>query len=202
MIIGSIHLYGGNVAPDGFLICDGSAISRSDYSELFAVIGTIYGEGDGVTTFNIPDLSGRVAVGASVNHTLGSSGGEERHFLSENELPLHEHTVPEHGHGSTIKATTPSLSHTITQPAFTYAAPSGTTTAMDGFGAAYSGVTSTDATRSANLAIANHSATACTKTGSITDCDAFDTDAVGGDGGHDNMQPYITLNHIIYVGGV
>lgn len=54
---GSIVAFGGTAAPEGWLICDGSAISRTDYADLFAVIGTNYGDGDGVTTFNVPDYS-------------------------------------------------------------------------------------------------------------------------------------------------
>jgi microcystin-dependent protein len=50
-------------APSGFLECDGSAVSRSTYAALFAVIGTTYGAGDGSTTFNVPDLTDKVAVG-------------------------------------------------------------------------------------------------------------------------------------------
>lgn len=84
--IGAIQSYGGNVAPSGWLICDGSAISRTEYSELFYVIGTTYGSGDGSTTFNIPDLKGRTLVGVgnsgatgATNHTLGQKSGEETH---------------------------------------------------------------------------------------------------------------------------
>lgn len=67
--IGMIAPYGGTVDPSYWLICDGRAISRIAYSELFLVIGTTYGAGDGSTTFNIPDLRGRIAQGAG---TLGS----------------------------------------------------------------------------------------------------------------------------------
>lgn len=55
---GTIQAFGGSTAPDGWLICDGSAISRTLYADLFAVIGTNYGAGNGKTTFNIPNLIG------------------------------------------------------------------------------------------------------------------------------------------------
>ena len=55
--------FGGTAAPDGFLLCDGSAVSRATYYALFAAIATTYGAGDGSTTFNLPDLRGRVAAG-------------------------------------------------------------------------------------------------------------------------------------------
>ncbi len=68
--------------PTGYLLCDGSAVSRTTYSDLFAAIGTTYGAGDGSTTFNLPDLRGRSVIGAGqgtalTNRTLGSSGGTE-----------------------------------------------------------------------------------------------------------------------------
>ena len=73
--IGSIQAYGGMSAPTNWLICDGSAVSRTDYKELFQTIGVSFGEGDGVTTFNLPDFRGRVLTGAgslnSISYELG-----------------------------------------------------------------------------------------------------------------------------------
>ena len=78
-ITGSITMYAGATAPDGWLICDGSAVSRTTYADLFSVIGTTYGSGDGSTTFNIPNLKGRVPVGLDTSDTdfdtLGEKGG-------------------------------------------------------------------------------------------------------------------------------
>lgn len=61
---GLIFPYAGSSAPTGFLLCDGSAVSRTTYAELFALIGITYGAGDGSTTFNVPDLRGSVIIGA------------------------------------------------------------------------------------------------------------------------------------------
>ena len=61
--LGAIVLFGGTNAPTGWLICDGSAISRTTYSKLFSAIGTTFGEGDGITTFNLPNYKGKFAVG-------------------------------------------------------------------------------------------------------------------------------------------
>tara|TARA_R100001129_G_scaffold21563_1_gene13744 strand:- start:6098 stop:6667 length:570 start_codon:yes stop_codon:yes gene_type:complete len=61
--------------PTGFLECDGSAVSRSTYSALFAIVGTTYGAGDGASTFNVPNLADNVAVGKSNNKALASTGG-------------------------------------------------------------------------------------------------------------------------------
>ena len=93
--IGSITAYGKETAPANWLICDGSAVSRSAYADLFAVIGTKYGEGDGSTTFNLPNLKGRVPVGLDSSdtdfNTIGKTGGEKTHQLTINEMPSHNH---------------------------------------------------------------------------------------------------------------
>lgn len=98
--IGLIMDFAGSSAPDGYLLCFGQAILRSTYSDLFGVIGTTYGIGDGTTTFNIPDLRGRVIAGkdnmggSSANRltievdgdVLGDSGGAETHTLIAGEI--------------------------------------------------------------------------------------------------------------------
>lgn len=95
--IGAIQAYGGEVAPNNWLICDGSAVSRTTYSKLFAAIGETYGVGDGETTFNLPDLRGNVAIGASEDYELGDSGGEAWHALTQTEVPnlfWHTNNIP------------------------------------------------------------------------------------------------------------
>lgn len=101
------HVAHGNIDP-GFLACDGSAVSRTAYAALFAVIGTIWGAGDGATTFNVPDLRGRAPIGAGTGtgltaRTVGQSVGEETHLLVTAEMPVHNHAVsdPGHSHGIT-----------------------------------------------------------------------------------------------------
>lgn len=96
--IGAIQSFGGEIAPEGWLICDGSAVSREDYADLFTTIGTTYGSGDGSTTFNLPNLKGRVMVGTGesdavghTQHNMGQSGGEETHQLIVDEMPSHAH---------------------------------------------------------------------------------------------------------------
>ena len=98
--VGTVMAYGGVSAPTtDWLMCDGTAISRQTYAELFSVVGTAYGTGDGSTTFNLPDLRGRVPLGAgtatgaagATAHTLGQKGGEETHTLTIAELAAHDH---------------------------------------------------------------------------------------------------------------
>ena len=93
--IGTILHFAGNILPEGYMRCDGSAISRETYSELFEIIGITYGAGDGVTTFNIPNFSGKVAVGNSGDtyYPLGGAGGEETHTLTVDEIPPHKHQI-------------------------------------------------------------------------------------------------------------
>lgn len=75
--VGVIFPFASDVAPTGYLLCDGSEISRTTYSELFTVIGTTYGEGDGSSTFNLPDLRRRYPLMKGTNDTLGATGGSE-----------------------------------------------------------------------------------------------------------------------------
>jgi len=83
--------------PAGYLMCDGQAVSRSTYSDLFAVIGTTYGAGNGSSTFNVPNMRGRVPVGADPAqwefNPLGREDGFKTHTLKVEELPAHQHRV-------------------------------------------------------------------------------------------------------------
>jgi microcystin-dependent protein len=72
---GTIVPWSDSSVPSGFLECEGSAVSRSTYAALFAVIGTTYGVGDGSTTFNVPNLEDNVAIGKSPTKAVGSTGG-------------------------------------------------------------------------------------------------------------------------------
>lgn len=73
--LGSIIMWPTATAPTGFLLCAGTAVSRSTYAALFAVIGTAYGVGDGSTTFNVPDLRDRFPIGAGTTYSAGGTGG-------------------------------------------------------------------------------------------------------------------------------
>lgn len=97
---GSLVDFAGSSAPTGWLICDGSAISRSSYAGLYAAIGTSFGAGDGTTTFNLPDTRGRATVGytASGGHTDVSTIGNNDGVPVANRRPKHNSTVTDPGH--------------------------------------------------------------------------------------------------------
>jgi microcystin-dependent protein len=115
---GTLTAFGGSTAPAGWLICDGSAISRTTYSLLFAVISTAYGSGDGSTTFNLPDLRGRVAVGYA-----GSGGHIDVSALGNNDGQATANRRPKHRTSNNLSAS------------ITYSGPTSSgqaTTATDG----------------------------------------------------------------------
>ena len=106
---GLVTPFAGTSAPTGFLFCGGQAVSRTTYSTLFSAIGTTYGVGDGSSTFNLPDLQGRVVAGkddmsgSSANRltdqtgglngdTLGDTGGTESHTLTSAQSGLRQHS--------------------------------------------------------------------------------------------------------------
>jgi microcystin-dependent protein len=102
---GILAPFAGSTAPDGWLLCDGSAVSRTTYSSLFAVVAATYGAGDGSTTFGLPDLRGRMALGLDnmggtsagrvtnvQADAMGGADGEETHILTEDEMANHAHS--------------------------------------------------------------------------------------------------------------
>jgi microcystin-dependent protein len=95
--IGEIRAFGGNFAPRNWQFCAGQTLSISQYTTLFAIIGTTYG-GDGVSTFLLPNLQSRIVIGAGQGlglpaYNAGQMLGEENHTLTVNEIPGHNHPV-------------------------------------------------------------------------------------------------------------
>jgi microcystin-dependent protein len=108
MPTGTIIDFAGLNPPAGWLPCDGAAVSRTTYSGLYAVLGgaaSPWGQGNGSSTFNVPDLRGRVGVGSgtgtysgATNRVRGATGGEEAHALLVAEEAPHSHTLGNHTH--------------------------------------------------------------------------------------------------------
>jgi microcystin-dependent protein len=90
--VGMISPYGNATPPSGWLVCDGSAVSRSTYSDLFNVISTTYGSGDGSTTFNLPDLRGRIPVSIGTHVDVDALNDNDG-VAVESRRPKHDHTV-------------------------------------------------------------------------------------------------------------
>lgn len=121
--------YAGTSAPFGYLVCDGSAVSRAIYANLFNIIGTVWGAGDGSTTFNVPNLTGRVPAGLdlagstlSFATAVGAAGGQQNHVLTSGEMPAHNHpaavTDPGHNHTSLTPSQTTVTSFTAATNVF------------------------------------------------------------------------------------
>ena len=179
--IASVEMYAGATAPSGWLLCDGSAVSRTTYANLFAAIGTTYGTGDGSTTFNLPDLKDRVPIGASTTYTLGSKGGASS--VTSGNTTLTTSQIPAHTHGSR------SLTGTL-RPIF-WTTQQGKT---EGIVTVGSGNLDRTASSGSNMGTA-----AATINATHTH------DSVGGGQAHNHsgistIQPYTAINYIIYAG--
>jgi microcystin-dependent protein len=114
--IAEIKMFAGNFAPRGYAFCDGQLLSIAQNTALFSLIGTTYG-GNGITTFGLPDLRGRVPMHQGqgpglTSRVIGELSGEEVHTLSTPELPVHNHSV---GAATTASSKNP----TNNVPAFT-----------------------------------------------------------------------------------
>lgn len=176
--------YAGTSAPAGWLLCDGSAVSRATYATLFGVVGTTWGVGDGSTTFNVPNMNGRVAVGTGtytdptsgvITRSLAQIGGEEAHVLITNEIPSHNHTQNPHNHA----ITDPGHTHTLTTPIY-----------LDGDGSSFYSVSNT------GVALTNDTLNA-SGTGITINNNTATNNATGGGLSHNNMQPFAGLLYII-----
>ncbi len=177
--VGEIRLFPFNFAPKGWAFCAGQLMSISQNTALFSLLGTMYG-GNGISTFALPDLRGRVSMSFSQGpvffRTQGEIGGEESVQLVVTQLPSHSHVLTP---GGTLR---------VASGLGDQQSPAGTVPATES-----SGVT---ATYSSALADSSMRAGAVAFGGQATAA------SVGGDGAHENRQPYLTLNFCIALQGV
>ena len=201
---GAITAYGGSSAPSGWLLCDGTAVNRTTYADLFTAIGTSYGAGDGSTTFNVPDLRQRFPLGkadAGTGSTLGETGGDIDHThtgpshthtftLAEANLPAHTHAVDP---PSTNTNTTGAHTHNLNKSGFgsdwgpPIACNSGVLNQW------HSGYISSTGDHTHTVDIASFTS-GSTGSGTQKTSDAGGTDAVtGSTASADNVPPYVTV---------
>ena len=200
--VGSLSPYAGATAPLGTLLCNGQAVSRTTYDELFTAIGTTYGVGDGVTTFNIPDLRQRFPLGVAASGTGSTLGGVGGTIDHTHVGASHVHTNP---------TTSTSGSHTHTQGAATGSAGShshtvtgGTGTDLGSIGANVNnynfrvvGDKASHTHTTGSTGSHDHSVPAMSSGGSHTHTQG-DTGAAGTGATGTANPPFIALNYVIY----
>lgn len=199
---GCVMMHVATGAPDGWLLCNGQAVSRTDYAALFAILGTYYGDGDGSTTFNLPNLAGRCVIGPDPDTpgmtSPGNAGGERNHVLTEAETGTHNHLQNSHNHLQNSHGHTQD-SHNHTQNSHQHvqlgnaAFLAGTQFGVNNAVAANPLASSTNPATATNQATTatNQATTATNQTTTATN------QAAGGGAAHNNMQPYLVLYYII-----
>ena len=192
------------IAPAGTLLCAGAYLEQAEYPELYAAIGTAYGSSG--SRFRLPDLRGRVAIGANTYYALASTGGLATVTLTEAQIPAHDHTatlsaaVASHTHaaGTLATDTEAAHSHTYEQGLAISSTPSPETLNLNIGAYVLEGGTQT--TRAAGAH--SHNITGSTGSASPSVTGTVTVNAAGSSESHSNMQPYLAVNHYIYTGRV
>ncbi len=192
---GMIVNFSGDNAPNGWLICDGSEVSKTTYSDLFSVIGTKYGSASDSNNFKLPDLRERIPVGfKSGTNNLGNTGGNSSVTLTTNQIPSHTHTGTTDSNGShNHTATDSGHSHSYVDAYFAEAQSGGannvfgTNAGTDNDNSYIYRPSPTTSNGFANISVENN--------GSHTH--TFTTDSTGGGQSVDIRNKFIVLNYII-----
>ena len=185
--MGTVMAWAPNFAPRGWAFCQGQTLSISQNSALFALLGTTYG-GDGQTTFRLPDLRGRIPLGAGngpglSSYDLGQSAGTENVTITLNEMPAHNHPA-----------------QTGNAPIQVSAANADTSTPANGLSIAIPGtVLGRDFTATLGF---NSAAPSVTLNQATSGPASVNVGVAGGSQPHNNMQPYLALNFIICTEGI
>lgn len=201
--IGALLDYGGSTDPVAgkWILADGRAISRSTYASLFTIMGTTYGIGDNLTTFNVPDLRGRAAVGPDNmgtaqgdaarlpdNDARGNTGGSASTTLTTAQLPAHGHPITNFSASGTA-ASAGDHSHGIT----------GATTWLGGYTNLATPTGPASGAGSFNMGYGAFTSTNGAHTHSVSTTGSGNTDNTGSGSTVDNRQPYQVINKIIRI---
>ena len=202
---GIVTPFAGSSAPTGWLLCNGSAVNRSVYADLFAIVGTTYGAGDGSTTFNLPNLIDKFTAGAGSVYALGANGGS----TTTSSAGAHDHTgltgsttlttaqIPAHTHTGTSDSTTLTGSFGPFRQSLGPAAGA----SASGVFSTYAGGTSGDANNGSSQVVGINMSAPHTH--------SFTSNSTGGGTGHNHSistdgththtvtPPYLALNYII-----
>ena len=176
------------VEPDRWLFTDGQALNRvGTYAALFTAIGTTFGEGDGVDTFNVPDTRGNFMLGASASILIGATGGAATVALTEANLAEHEHSGPSHSHGAGTLAADSAGSHTHDIPLYARLDSNAGDNVVGTHSQSGIGDGATDSAADHTHIIS----------GSTGDAGTGDTGSSGDGDAHENMPPYVAINWLI-----
>lgn len=172
--ISMIEAFGFNFAPRGWALCAGQTLPINQNQALFALLGTTFG-GNGQTTFNLPDLRGRLALGFGQgaglsSYNLGAAGGEEAHQLPTSEVPAHAHTLNANNNGQTNGTNI----------------PSSTVLMGSGYGI--------EANNPQENIYSNTAPTVAMAAGAVS--------SAGGGAPHQNRMPFLTINYCIALQGI
>ncbi len=191
--VGTIICFAGNLVPQGWILCDGSEISKSSYSNLFSVIGNTYGTPVNSNNFILPDLQQRLPLGKSTNNSLGDNGGNSNITLTNSQLPAHSHSGTTNNGGlHTHSATDSGHIHAYDDAYFAentgsqniYGTASNTDYDND---YVYRTPQPNTNTGYANISVANNGEHTHT----------FTTDETGGSSTINIMNPFLVLNYLI-----
>jgi microcystin-dependent protein len=191
---GCVFYTGSSTIPDGYLTCDGAAVSRTTYADLFTAIGTTFGVGNGSTTFNVPDIKGRVVAGKETSETrlttavsginggtLGASGGSQL-------LHLHAHAPGSHTH---------TMAHTHSTPAHVHSLYVSGGFDINGDGATAEAVFPDSSGDTSGTHPSSGSGTSGAASTATTSTPSASNTGDAGTGTTQNVQPTIVLNAII-----